>query len=224
MKPITQTKTLNDKEIEKEFGTNSFNIINKELTNKTKSGKQISVDGMCVFKEVVNEKAEKELMDFFESEFTKRGILKGDKPRTMYYGIKDLDCTDIIPPFPDILKPLIYQFVYKEIFDKISLPECLEVKEYTNKQGVNLKQPEEYIFFATIILGDPWCCFVNTPDYGGTNLAIKLLPRICITFNKDNCNYIIPKTRRQDIRADTMVRSPNFKMYTLTFKKLNEII
>lgn len=221
-----EERVVPDKDIEREFGTDSYNIINKEITNKTKSGKQISVEGMYVFKDVINAEAEQTLLTFFEQEFDRRGIQRGQKPRTMYYGIKDLayDGDEIIPPFPQELQPLIYQLVYKDIFDKVTPPECLEVKEYTGTQGVMMRQPEEYLFFVMIVLGDPWCCYTKTPDYGGTTLGIKLNPRLAITFNAENCNYVIPITRRENINKQSLVRKPNFRMMTLTFKKLSDIV
>jgi len=224
-KKQVRERVVQDKEIEEEFGTDSYNIINKEITNKTKSGKQISVEGMYVFKDIINAKTEDDLLKFFEGEFDRRGIARGDRSRTMYYGIKDLeyDGDEVIPPLPEELTPLVYQLIYKDIFDKIAQPECLEVKEYTGTQGVMMKQPEEFIFFVMVVLGDPWCCFTKTPDYGGTTLGMKLVPRLAITFNAKNCNYVIPRTRRQDIKGHTMSRKPNFRMMTLTFKKLNEI-
>lgn len=224
-KKQVRERVVPDKEIEEEFGTDSYNIINKEITNKTKSGKQISIEGIYVFKDIVNSKTEGDLLDFFESEFDRRGVKRGNGPRTMYYGIKDLkyDGDEIIPPFPEELTPLVYQLIYKDIFDKIAQPECLEVKEYTGTQGVMMKQPEEFIFFVMVVLGDEWCCFTKTPDYGGTTLGLKLVPRLAITFNSKNCNYVIPCARRQNIKKQTISRKPNFRMMTLTFKKLNEI-
>lgn len=221
---IRKEKIMDSKSIEQEFGTDAYNIINKEITNKTKGGKQISIDGMYVFKDVINEKTEQELLTFFDSEFERRGIVRGSKPRTMYYGLKDLeyDGDEIIPPFPDELKPLMFQLMYKEIFDRVSPPECLEIKEYVGLQGVDMNQPDEFICFFMVVLGDPYCCFTKTPDYGGTTLGIKLQPRLCISFNRYNCNYSIPRNRRQPIKKEVITRKPNFRMITLTFKKLED--
>jgi len=215
-------RVVPDKDIEEEFGTDAYNIINKEITNKTKSGKQITANGLVVFKEIINPTTEDELLEFFTQEFDRRGIERGHRPRTMYYGIKDLDCSETIPPMPSVLKPLIYQLVYKEIFPRIEQPECLEVKEYTGTQGVHMKQPSDFMFFAMVVLGDAWCCFAKTPDFGKINM-IKLSPRLLITLTEATCNYVIPSTRRHDFPGETISRKPNFRMMTLTFKKLKDI-
>ena len=219
---ITKERVLTDDKIEEEFGTDAYNIINKEITNQTKGGKQISIDGMYIFKDVISAAVETQLLDFFTAEFDRRQIPKDEGPRTMYYGMKSLDYDGgVLPPLPDELKPLMYQFIYKEIFDKIEIPECLEVKEYTGTQGVMMKQPSEYMFFAMVVMGDGWCCYAQPPDYGGKTIGLRLVPRLCITFNEHNCNYVIPRSRREMIKGKAVFRKPNFRMMTLTFKKLN---
>lgn len=206
--------------------TDEYNYINKELTNRTKSGKKVTIDNLFVFPDFISKTHEEKLIEFIQSEFDRRKILRKKSPRMMYYGMKDFKCQDIIPPIPESLYTLMYQLIFKELFPRWDPPECIEIKEYYGKQGVaEMKNPSIYKGIVTIFIGCEWCIIVNTKEFGNRGFIVP--PRTLFTFDKETWGYEIPQTYVCDIKNNkgnkTLRRGPDSSFYSITFKKLKSI-